>query len=132
MRVLPKFTVCSASFSDCESLGLPFQCLSLKKKIPLLLPPPKKREGGSEERTEAKKKKFLYVRKFLLMLWKIAGEKIHMLYTGQEIFSLRDVCVSSLAYDGFYTLMTVAAVLSKNVPFCRMWRAPRLFNNARI
>lgn len=105
----------------------------LKKKIPLLLPPPpKKREGGSEERTEAKKKKFLYVRKFLLMLWKIAGEKIHMLYTGQEIFSLRDVCVSSLAYDGFYTLMTVAAVLSKNVPFCRMWRAPRLFNNARI
>lgn len=78
------------------------------------------------------KRKFLYVRKFLLMLWKIAGEKIHMLYTGQEIFSLRDVCVSSLAYDGFYTLMTVAAVLSKNVPFCRMWRAPRLFNNARI
>lgn len=113
-------------------LACPFSAFLKKKNSSPPSPPQKKREGGSEERTEAKKKKFLYVRKFLLMLWKIAGEKIHMLYTGQEIFSLRDVCVSSLAYDGFYTLMTVAAVLSKNVPFCRMWRAPRLFNNARI
>lgn len=50
------FTVCSASFSDCESLGLPFQCF--KKKIPLLLPPfPSKKKRGSEERQEEKKRK---------------------------------------------------------------------------
>lgn len=112
-------------------LACPFSAFLKKKKFLSSFPPQKKeREGVKKERRQ--KRKFLYVRKFLLMLWKIAGEKIHMLYTGQEIFSLRDVCVSSLAYDGFYTLMTVAAVLSKNVPFCRMWRAPRLFNNARI
>lgn len=62
-----------------------------KNKIPLLLPPfptkKKERERVKKERRQ-KKKKFSYVRKFLLMLWKIAGEKIHILYTGQEIFSL--------------------------------------------
>lgn len=113
-------------------LACPFSAFLKKKKFLSSFPPQKKEREGVKKERRQKKKKFLYVRKFLLMLWKIAGEKIHMLYTGQEIFSLRDVCVSSLAYDGFYTLMTVAAVLSKNVPFCRMWRAPRLFNNARI
>lgn len=113
-------------------LACPFSAFLKKKKFLSSFPPPPKKEREGVKKERRQKRKFLYVRKFLLMLWKIAGEKIHMLYTGQEIFSLRDVCVSSLAYDGFYTLMTVAAVLSKNVPFCRMWRAPRLFNNARI
>lgn len=88
MRVLPKFTVCSASFSDCESLGLPFQCLSLKKKIPLLLPPPKKREGGSEERTEAKKKKVLVCKEVPTYAvedsWR---ENTHALHRTRDIFA---------------------------------------------
>lgn len=46
MRVLPKFTVCSAGFGDCESLGLLFQFFNF-----FLNPQRKKAEGeGSEEK----------------------------------------------------------------------------------
>lgn len=66
------------------------------------------------------------------MLWKIAGEKICLFNALQERFSLWDVCVLSLACDSFYTLMIVAAILCKNVPFCRMCNAHYLLDNVRI
>lgn len=98
-----------------------------------LNPQRKKGRGGREWRKKGDVKKFSYLRKFqLIMLWKIAGEKIRLFNTLQERFSLWDVCILSLAWDSFYTLMILAAVLCKNVPFCRMCNAPYLLDNVRI
>lgn len=127
MHVLPKFTVCSAGFSDWISwlaLSIFFFFNPQRKK---------KAEGEESEEKVRCKKKFSYLRKFqLTMLWKIAGKKIHLFNTLEERFSLWDVCVLSLACDSFYTLMIVAAVPSKNIPFCKMCNARYLLDNVRI
>lgn len=129
MHVLPKFTVCSAGFGDCESLGLAFQFLFF-----FFNPQRKKRQRGEGVKKKGRcKRKFSYLRKFqLTMLWKIAGEKIRLFNTLQERLSLWDVCVLSLACDSFYTLMIVAAVLSENIPFCRTCNTRYLLDNVRI
>lgn len=88
MRVLPKFTVCSASFSDCESLGLPFQCLSLKKKFLSSFPPSKKeREGVKKERRQKKKKVLVCKEVPTYAVEDSWRENTHALHRTRDIFA---------------------------------------------